>query len=178
MLAVLPLLFFALCLIYLRATNGWRAALLKASIVWGLVVVASTEALSPFRALSFFPLLAVWAFAVLAAGLAVWRRRALLAGRWRPIEGGRSRRMVALALSPLAAIAVATGVIAVVAPPNTYDSMAYHMARVAHWLADGTVAHYPTNSLRQLYLSPWSEFAVHSCRCYGAQITWPTSSSG
>src|SRR6266853_1806931 len=130
-MAVLPLGLFGPSLLYLAATNDWRSAFMKAAVVWGLIVVASTEALSPFRALSATPLAAVWADALLA-----------------------------VTAVPLAFIAVATGVIAWVAPPNTYDSMAYHMARVAHWAADGTVADYQTNILRQLYLPPWSEFAV------------------
>src|SRR5262249_19335549 len=30
----------------------------------------------------------------------------------------------------------------------------------AHWIQNGTVAHYPTSIVRQLYLPPWSEFAI------------------
>jgi len=160
MLAALPLVFFGLCVLYFGVTNDWRVAFLKASIVWGLVVVASTEALSLFRALSFPALTAVWTLASVVAALGVWRRRSLLVGRLRANAGDRPRLLLVLALLPIAAIVVATGLIAWVAHPNTYDSMAYHMARVAHWIADGTVADYPTNILRQLYEPPWSEFAV------------------
>ena len=53
-----------------------------------------------------------------------------------------------------------TGVIAVLAPPNNWDSMTYHMPRVAHWSQNGSVAHYPTHILRQLWLGPWAEFAI------------------
>ena len=38
--------------------------------------------------------------------------------------------------------------------------MAYHMARVAHWAQNGTVRHYPTPYLPQLYHPPWAEFAI------------------
>src|SRR3989475_10896034 len=160
MLAVLPLLFFGLSLLFFGATNGLRGSFVKASVVWGLVVVASTEALSPLRALSLPALTAVWTLASIAAGVGVWQRRLVLTERLRPAVAGRQWWMFALALGPIAGIVAAVGVIAWVAPPNTYDSMAYHMARVAHWAADGTVAQYPTNILRQLYEPPWSEFAV------------------
>src|SRR5258708_7841902 len=159
-MAVLPLGLFGLSLLYLAATNDWRSAFMKAAVVWGLIVVASTEALSPFRALSATPLAAVWAVALLVAGLGVWRRRALVAERLRSTFARRPDTLLTVTAVPLAFIAAATGVVAWVAPPNTYDSMAYHMARVAHWAADGTVADYQTNILRQLYLPPWSEFAV------------------
>jgi hypothetical protein len=52
------------------------------------------------------------------------------------------------------------GLIALAAPPNTWDAMTYHLARVAHWTANGSVAHYTTNLSRQLFFSPWAEFAV------------------
>ena len=38
--------------------------------------------------------------------------------------------------------------------------MTYHMSRVAHWWANGTVAFYPTNIQRQLYSSPLAEYAI------------------
>ena len=53
-----------------------------------------------------------------------------------------------------------TTFVAVVAPPNTWDSMTYHLARVVHWAADGSVADYPTNIIWQLIYGPFSEFAV------------------
>jgi hypothetical protein len=52
------------------------------------------------------------------------------------------------------------GVIAVVAPPNTWDGMSYHMARVAHWIQDQSVRHFSTSYLPQLYQMPWAEFAI------------------
>src|SRR2546428_11343779 len=88
MLAVLPLLFFGLTLLYLGATNGLRGAFVKASVVWGLVVVASTEALSPLRALSLPALTAVWTLASIAAGVGVWQRRGVLGERLGPAAAG------------------------------------------------------------------------------------------
>ena len=38
--------------------------------------------------------------------------------------------------------------------------MGYHMSRVMHWIQQGTVAHYPTHNLKQLYQNPGSEFAI------------------
>ena len=58
------------------------------------------------------------------------------------------------------AIVVITGLIALIAPTNNWDSMTYHMGRVAHWVQNGSIAHYPTNILRQLTMPPWAEFAV------------------
>ncbi len=57
-------------------------------------------------------------------------------------------------------IALTTATIGLIAPPNNWDSMTYHMSRVEHWRANASVAHYPTNVVWQLYLNPWAEFAI------------------
>ncbi len=40
--------------------------------------------------------------------------------------------------------------VGILAAPNTWDSMTYHMARVAHWIQNETLAPYPTPNLRQI----------------------------
>jgi hypothetical protein len=60
----------------------------------------------------------------------------------------------------VAIIALLVGLLAYLTPPNNPDSLFYHMARVLHWSQNQTVAHYPTNSLFQLFYPPWAEFAI------------------
>jgi 4-amino-4-deoxy-L-arabinose transferase-like glycosyltransferase len=60
----------------------------------------------------------------------------------------------------IATVLATTALIAVVAAPNNWDSMTYHLARVVHWLQNATVAHYPTSNLRQLQHPPFAEFVV------------------
>ncbi|MCL2930746.1 MAG: hypothetical protein MGG11_00090 [Trichodesmium sp. MAG_R03] len=52
------------------------------------------------------------------------------------------------------------GLIAMVAPPNNWDSMTYHMSRVVHWMQNQSVAHYPTYNLPQLFHPPFAEFTI------------------
>lgn len=51
-------------------------------------------------------------------------------------------------------------VTALIAPPNNYDSMTYHMPRVMHWIQNRSVAHYPTHNLRQIFLPPGVSYIV------------------
>ncbi|ABS26015.1 hypothetical protein [Anaeromyxobacter sp. Fw109-5] len=44
--------------------------------------------------------------------------------------------------------------------PNTWDSMTYHLARVAHWVQNRSVAPYPTNISRQVLLGPGAEYLL------------------
>ncbi len=49
-------------------------------------------------------------------------------------------------------------------PPNNYDSMAYHMARIAHWFAHGEVNYYVTGIYRQIFQPPFAEWLIgHIC---------------
>ena len=77
MLLLLPLLFFGAALYGFRLASfrsSMREALLKASVVWGVTVIAITELLTPFSALTTENLALCWAIAsVLALGV-IWRR--------------------------------------------------------------------------------------------------------
>jgi len=53
-----------------------------------------------------------------------------------------------------------TLLVALVAPPNTVDSMTYHLGRVAMWLDQRSLAHFATHVERQVALSPFAEIVV------------------
>lgn len=156
---ILPLVGLALAvLVARRAGLCWRGAGVAAGLAWGGAVTLLSEGLSLFSLIAYTPLLISWLG--VAVGLAVaWRlvgplARAETSGpRGSP---GLSHVLVAVT----AGIALTTGVIAVVAAPNTWDSLTYHMSRVAHWVQNRSVALYPTHDLRQAALGPWSEFAI------------------
>ena len=44
--------------------------------------------------------------------------------------------------------------------PNNWDSMAYHLPRIEHWIQNGNVYPYPTNITRQIATSPLSEYII------------------
>lgn len=44
--------------------------------------------------------------------------------------------------------------------PSTFDSLTYHMARVAHWIQQGSVAYFPTNISRQNEMGPGAEYVI------------------
>jgi 4-amino-4-deoxy-L-arabinose transferase-like glycosyltransferase len=156
MLVVLPILcFFCLLAAFARrpGTDDWRPAFLRAAVTWGACVAVITEVLSPFHLLTAPALAAAWATVALAAIAATLHGRGLSL-TW------RHGRFDLACVAAVAAIAVVTGFLACLAPPNNWDSMTYHLARVAHWAANRSVAFYPTPVLRQLHMPPLAEFAV------------------
>jgi dolichyl-phosphate-mannose-protein mannosyltransferase len=163
MLLTLPLLtgvLAGLALWRIRPGVDWREHVLGAGLVLGLLTVALAEGLSLVQALGPGGVALGWAVCTLAATLlaaAVWRGGPLRPTAWRPnraelIDG-------ALLLGPVMAIALATGLIALVGWPNNSDGMTYHLARIVYWLQQGSVAFYPTNIHRQLYNPPQTEYA-------------------
>ena len=53
-----------------------------------------------------------------------------------------------------------TAFVAYLAPPNTFDSLNYHMARVAHWVQDQSIRHYLTGLDIQNNNPPGAEMVI------------------
>ena len=153
-LPLIPLLAFAIITLSLAARGiSYRRSLLISALSCGLLVAVSTEVLSLFHALSFFPIVSLW---LTATGLAFCYFRTW---QWK-VRIPKIRIRVSAATLCITVVASATFLIAIVSPPNTWDSMTYHMSRVMHWIQNGTVAHYPTGIPRQLYSAPWAEYTI------------------
>lgn len=122
--------------------------------MFGVALILITEGLSLGNRLTPGWLVASWA---LACGIGLWAFRA------RPLDRSPAAfptPMPRSALWLIGAILALTGAVALISPPNTWDSMTYHMPRVAHWSQAGSVTHYPTHILRQLWLGPGAEFVI------------------
>jgi len=57
-------------------------------------------------------------------------------------------------------ILILTFLTALIYPPNTPDSLSYHMPRVMHWIQNNNVEYYSTSITRQLFVSPFSEYVI------------------
>lgn len=169
MFTIVPLLCFAVIFLAFQSRSGrsdgqscWRSSLLSASVVWGVVLTAMTEILSIFKFVTFGGVITLWGVVTaLSASIYFYFRHSRKVSSFHrrndPIEISLAHILL---LCGVAAVACLIGLIAVMAPPNNYDSLTYHMARVVHWIQNRTVDHYPTHILRQLYQTPWAEFTI------------------
>ncbi len=162
MLTILPLICFLSILLVLRKFQvlGWRGSFLLAALFRGLYLTAMTEFLSIFRWLSFWPVSAAWGIVLLVLLLILVLGNQKQGHLRLNLHVTSFSRFELSLLAYLILIGVLIGVIAWVAPPNTWDSMTYHLSRVIHWIQNKSVAFYPTHILRQLHQNPWSEFAI------------------
>ncbi len=120
----------------------------------------SVEVLSLAASINRWTLLLCWVLFLVPAALHL---------RWFPIRASAGSFWCARAtwrgtsgvLLITAAIAlVCTLVTALVAAPNNWDSMVYHLARVAQWASRGSVDFYHTGISRQLSQPPAGEYAI------------------
>lgn len=162
MFLFLPFLFFILLTVFLKRRSAdllWREAVLYSILVFGSLVFLSTEILSLFQWFSLKPLCFVWSVAVFAGlllNMTVRERRT-----WFILPDVRNFSMMERAL--LAFIVAEASILTAIAihvPPGTWDAMTYHMGRVAHWIQNQTVAYYPTNIQRQLFITPFPEYWI------------------
>ena len=139
---------------------GIRQGFVYAAAVYTLCLVLATELFSVWNALRLETLIAFWGGLASLAALCVWFRgdreaiRGALGWAWARF------RESPIALSAAGLILAVILLTAVVAPPTNWDSMAYHMARVAVWIQEGSVAHYPTSFLQQLFHPPLAEWNI------------------
>jgi hypothetical protein len=150
---------FLLAAAALALTAGLVASTLRLgsasvfAVAWWLVacaeIVLATEVLSLAHAIR--PLgYALFEAGALVVAAAVWQR----AGRPRPPALPRFRPeplLAALALAVLLGAAYELFLV-VATPPNNWDSMHYHLARVAAWHAQGHLGYFPThNGIENVY---------------------------
>lgn len=137
-----------------------RERLLVAAVIGGTAVAVLSEMLSAVGGLTRAAAAASWLIVLIVAIALVARfRRVILPSGPRPPAAPWRALDVAM-LAWVVVVALLTLVSALAAAPTTYDSLTYHLARVAHWAQNHTLAPYPTSSARQLYQPPWAELAA------------------
>jgi len=135
---------------------GVRRLLLRASVAWAACAVLIIEALGSIHAITPISLSLAW-LSVSAASI-----------HWSTRGGHKSARLrmprleiLDVTLIALVALIVGlSGLVAWFGPPSTADSLNYHMARVAHWAQNRSVAPFATGIEWQNGSSPGAEFIV------------------
>ncbi len=143
---------------------GFSKSLVVVPVVWGIAVWLLTEGLSfthslTPKAISVFWLISAAALVIVAARFHVVQ---YIIGEiracWRVFHGlAFSYRLLGFII---VAIWLTTLILAVVSPPNNWDSMTYHLPRVMNWIQNGSVEHYATANGRQIVQPPLSSYAT------------------
>lgn len=130
---------------------------IEACCVWMLFLFVLTEGLSVFHAVRFMALFAAWVgLDIVLAVLCMiqWKQSKLSI---RELYGTQNLRGYSYyGILILTAIVVLT--LALFTTPNNWDSMTYHLSRIAYWTQNRSVEHYATNCLREIASPVLAEF--------------------
>lgn len=135
-------------------------------IVWEIVLL---NALSLVKGVTAVQVL-LWNLA--AAGVVwAWLRTPLRLTREAAgvLAGSCRRWRVEWMIVPLAVLLALT---AYFYPPSTYDSMTYHMGRVAHWIQNRSIEFYPTAIDRQNWMPPGAEYLITILQLVSGTDRW------
>ena len=144
--------------------HSLRLSLMKSSVIHGCIIVIFTEILSINHGLTFFSLFVGWGlitfincgylFFIIQKRKVVFKNPKLF-NRFRALQLTDQISVIAVFIILLICL-----ITALIAPPNNYDSMTYHMSKVMHWIQNGSVAHYRTSDLRQISFFPGAEYII------------------
>ena len=143
------------------AAPGRREALVAGAVSTGLFAVTLAELSSLARRFDRITVCGGWiVFAAVLAAL-VWRTRRNPAAPPARLRDAGRREVLAI-LGGLGVLAGPVTLTAAAAAPNNWDSLSYRLPRIAHWIQDAGLFHYPTHIPRQLTLAPAAEtLAAH-----------------
>jgi hypothetical protein len=162
MLTLFPAAAFLTGMLLLGNLSGrlpWRVAFMRAAILWGVYAVAATELLSLVHGITPLGLAIAWALPVVFSGGWLLRRRRQHTLRYPRLNLPAHPLEWVLVLG-LGVILALTALVAWLAPPQTWDSLNYHLPRVAHWAQEGAVRHFATGIDKQNSMSPGAEITI------------------
>ncbi|PSB50500.1 hypothetical protein C7B67_14325 [filamentous cyanobacterium Phorm 6] len=143
-------------LIFQKIDKCWRSAILPVAIVWGVIVVLSTEIFSLFRLLTFEWVFGLW-LVVDILGFIVYLKFNNVQPIFQQSQDEKLPSVLIWLLGAVSFIFAAIGLIAIVSPPNNWDSIALG------GLFTGCAqcrSRYPTSYVSQLDHPLGAEFAI------------------
>lgn len=174
------LLLICLALIFInvlisKGLKSTRKALITTFVIYGLITTLSTEILSLFTQLNKTSLAITWGIILfINIALIIKTKRTsfkniinIYFNKFQDLHILNKCILIFICL-----ILCINFAISLYVPPNTWDSMTYHMSRIEHWVQNNTVKHYPTNILRQLYQNPWAEYSIMQSRILSGTDTY------
>lgn len=158
-LAALPILFllFSIFWFFPDPQKDFREAIIKGSVAGSLLIIGITELLSFFQIINFSALCVFWVPVIAVAAIYIRKNPVKLQIR-QTLNSVKSWETAVL-LSMIF-ILFMVGFLTFYCPPNNFDALTYHLSRVEHWVQNQTMAHFPTNDVRQLYSNPFAEMVI------------------
>jgi hypothetical protein len=134
-----------------------RRVVLNAVVWYGCYLVFWLEVLSIFKLVTQASLVMIWGVPIIAFIGWWWRKKAVGQQLTFPSIRFPHTWWDWLLLLVICCVLVTTALVAWISPPQTWDSLTYHLSRVAHWAQDRSIWHFATGSDRQTSMPPGAE---------------------
>lgn len=134
-----------------------RRDVLRAALLWAVIALWLTQLLSWFSLANRWGLALGWMMVILLPLMSsgAWRRSSWSRPSFRLPQGWGSLDW--FVVGSIGVIMVGTGLVARWSPPQTWDTLNYHMARVAHWAQMAAVRPYASGIEIQNSMPPGAE---------------------
>ena len=165
LIALIPFLCF-LCLFLVlgnvQTKLGWGRVFLRTSLLWGGYAILVLEPLSAFNLISQPFLAIVWIIPTIGLGLVLLQQNRTHKVRF-PKAIIPDSTLTRVLLAWIGISLLITFSVAWIAPPQTADSLVYHMSRVAHWAQNQSIRPFATGIRFQNTMSQAAELiSLHS----------------
>lgn len=155
MFLILPLSFILMIMLFANVQERYIDTYLKAIVIWCGLLFFQVELLSVFSMLNKQTVLGYWLVVCILLALMLKRKKDN-AYKLRDITGRICREIQQNKF--FSAVVCMTILLAIVTVPYNWDSMTYHVARIAHWAQNESIAHYATHNPRQVSTPGLHEF--------------------
>jgi hypothetical protein len=162
-LGFIPLLAFIAIFVYLKnkyPADPSRRVIIHSAIWSTCYLVVVMELLSIFKWITVAGLVIAWLVPCAIFAVWVWRKKKRGESIALPRVEFPNSWWNRFILVIIIAILITTALVAWLTPPQTWDSLTYHLSRVAHWAQDRSIWHYATGIDRQASMPPGAEELV------------------
>lgn len=146
--------------------NGFKNTAIKSILLFSLLLTLITEAASFLNSLNHSSLVLIWSVVSVCCLAFLYYRRSDLKLLIRKLKESFLRfsssmmRLHKFGFYAVMFILVLVLLQGIINPPNNWDSMTYHLARITAWISQQSINHFPTHIVRQVYQPPFSEFVI------------------
>ncbi len=150
--------------IILNTSKSIKENILTSVLLFSVIIVFSTEILSLFHGIGFTEIISFWVLiSILGWGFALKNKQIVhnhISSFKSNVFTSVNQLSIYYKITLLSIIALLILIFfqGVIYPPNNWDSMTYHLPRIAHWIQNHSVENYTTHITRQLYSPLYSEY--------------------
>lgn len=182
MIAILPVTFFVLWFYRYQNSKNYIEGLVQAEIIFHAYLLLITNVFSIFSCLNKYTVIFGWLVVVfITVFLSAKNYNAtpstfVLDGKKLFADGWDFAKKVSLIEKAMLIVMAVLGLIllfgAIFTVPYNYDSMTYHLGRMAHWIDNQSVNYFITNIDRQIYSPVLAEYELLHLYLLGGSDTF------